>query len=102
MAWSVCLGVRPIESVGSTSLNQIGTHFYLYNSAGSGPSLKVNNTDVTAGQYGAWTPLGVEQTATGYEVAWKNGSADQYIVWYTNSSGNRVSQSAIVSGGQIL
>jgi serralysin len=87
-----------IESYGSTSLTQVGTHFYLYNSAGSGPSLKVNNADVTAGQYGNWTPLGAEQTATGYEVVWKNSTADQYIVWNTNSSGNWVSQSATVNG----
>ena len=27
--------------------------------------------DVVAGQFGAWTPIGAEQTASGYEVAWK-------------------------------
>ena len=36
-------------------------------------------------------PIGVEQTASGYEVAWKVTGADQYTVWNTDSSGNYVS-----------
>jgi hypothetical protein len=44
-----------------------------------------------AGQFGAWTPIGAEQTASGYEVAWKMTGADQYSVWATDSSGNYVS-----------
>src|SRR5207253_3010679 len=43
---------------------------------------------VTAGQIAAWTPIGAELTATGYQVDWKNGSADQYAGWNTDSSGN--------------
>ena len=35
-----------------------------------------------------WTPIGAEQTASGYEVAWKVTGADQYTVWNTDSSGN--------------
>ena len=45
-----------------------------------------------------WTPIGAEQTATGYEVAWKVPAADQYIVWNTDSNGNHVSQTAVMSG----
>ena len=44
-----------------------------------------------AGQFGAWAPIGAEQTASGYEVAWKVTGADQYTVWNTDSSGNFVS-----------
>ena len=43
------------------------------------------------GQSGSWSPIGAEQTATGYEVAWKNSAADQYTVWSTDSSGNFLS-----------
>ena len=39
----------------------------------------------------AWTPIGAEQTASGYEVAWKVTGADQYTVWTTDNSGNYVS-----------
>ena len=46
---------------------------------------------LSAGQFGAWTPIGAEQTASGYEVAWKVSGADQYTVWNTDSSGNYVS-----------
>jgi len=30
---------------------------------------------VTAGAYGAWAPIGFEQIAGGYEVAWKSSGA---------------------------
>ena len=38
-----------------------------------------------------WTPIGAEQTASGYEVAWKVTGADQYSVWTTDSSGSYTS-----------
>ena len=53
---------------------------------------------VVAGQFGSWTPIGTEQTAGGYEVAWKVTGSDQYIVWNTDNAGNQVSQTAIMSG----
>ena len=72
-----------IEAIGSTSLVEVGTKFFLDNiSTGSGPSLKYGGADVVAGQFGGgWTPIGAEQTATGYEVAWKN-AAGQYSLEY--------------------
>ena len=52
-----------------------------------------------AGEFGAWTPIGAEVTATGYDVAWKVAGADQYIVWDTDSSGNYISNlTDVVSG----
>ena len=51
------------------------------------------------GKWGAWTPIGAEQTASGYEVAWKMAGADQYQVWSTTSSGNYSSHLlGVVSG----
>ncbi|SHM81480.1 M10 family metallopeptidase C-terminal domain-containing protein [Bradyrhizobium lablabi] len=78
-----------IESAGATSLVQNGQNFYLDNiSTGTGPTLKYNGTTVVAGQFGGYTPIGAEQTSTGYEVAWKMAGADLYSVWSTDSSGN--------------
>ena len=52
-----------------------------------------------AGQFGAWVPIGAEQTATGYEVAWKVTGTDQYSVWNTDSNGNYISNIiGVVSG----
>jgi hypothetical protein len=52
-----------------------------------------------AGQAGTWAPIAAEQTAGGFEVAWKNAAADQYTVWTTDSSGNFLSLlAANVSG----
>jgi hypothetical protein len=88
-----------IESFGSTSLTEIGSHFYLYGSGGTGPSLKYQGTDYVAGQFGQITPIGAEQTANGYEVAWKMPGADQYSVWVTDNNGNYLSNTlTIVSG----
>src|SRR5688572_11080356 len=78
-----------IESYGSTSLAQIGDNYALYaTGTTSGPVLKINDTNVYVGQWGAWSPIGVEQTATGYEVAWKNGNVDEFIIWGTDFDGD--------------
>jgi hypothetical protein len=89
-----------IESFGSTSLVQVGGNYYLDSiSTGTGPELKDNGTAVLAGQFGTLAPIGVEQTASGYDVAWKVPGADQYLVWSTDSSGNYLSAiTSVVSG----
>ena len=77
-------GASVIESLGSTSLVEVGTNFYLDSiSTGTGPSLKYGGADVVAGQFGiGWTPIGTEQTATGYEVAWKERCRSVFGVEY--------------------
>lgn len=81
-----------IESSGSTSLNQVGSNFYFFNSSGTGPSFKFGGSPYTAGSFGAWNPIGVEQVGGGgYYLAWKVAGADQYTVWTTDSNGNYVS-----------
>ncbi len=77
-----------IESFGSTSLVQVGNDYFLdSNSTGTGPELKYGGAPLTAGEY-AWTPIGAEQTSTGYEIALKSAATGQYTVWITDSSGN--------------
>jgi hypothetical protein len=89
-----------IETAGSTSLAEIANNYFLYAAGGSsGPELKYADTNFVAGEFGAWAPIGAEQSASGYEVAWKVTGADQYTVWNTDSSGNYISNNiAIVSG----
>jgi hypothetical protein len=89
--------VTPIESSGSTTLTKVADSYFM-NYGSSGPQVRFGGTYVAAGQFGAWTPIGAEQTASGYQVAWKNGGNDQYVVWNTDSSGNFLSQSAVVTG----
>ena len=61
-----------IEAFGSTSLVQVGNNYLSHSiSSGTGPELKYGGAAVVAGQLGAWAPIGAEQTASGYEVAWK-------------------------------
>ena len=91
-----------IESFGSTSLTEVGNHFYLDNSSGVGPSLKLSGADVVAGQFDStapWVPIGAEAIAGGYEVAWKVTGSDQYTVWNTDSSGNYTSNLVLVVSG---
>jgi hypothetical protein len=81
-----------IESAGSTKLVQVGGNYYLDAiSTGTGPVLKISGAAVTAGQYGTWAPIGAEQTASGYDVAWKDPGSGQYSVWSTDSNGNYLS-----------
>ena len=79
---------KVIQTDGSTSLTEVANQFYLYGSSGSDPALKYNGANVTAGEFGAWTPIGAIQTASGYDVAWKNTGTGQYTVWSTDSNGN--------------
>ena len=90
-----------IESIGATTLVKVANGYFLYPTGGTG-SLGIPLTSsgglVTAGQFGAWTPIGAEQTASGYNIAWKFGSADQYTVWSTDSSGSFVSNTPTAFG----
>ena len=85
-------GAAVIEAVGSTSLVEVGNNYFLNSiSSGIGPELKYGGAPFAAGQFGGWSPIGAEQTSTGYEVAWKVTGADQYTVWNTDSNGNYIS-----------
>jgi serralysin len=88
-----------IEALGSTKLVLLTNNYYLQNiGSGSGPTLKYSSVAVTAGQFGAWTPIGTEQTSSGYQVVMKNGSADSYVVWVTDTNGNYLTNGAPASG----
>ena len=91
------LNTKVIETAGATSLIQAGENFSL-SSGGAGPTLKAYGAAVIAGQSGGWTPIGVEKTATGYQVAWKGPDKDQFGFWNTDSSGNLVSNTGVLSG----
>ena len=67
------------------------TNYYLEPNGGTAVKLSYNGAPVTVGQFGAWTPIAAQQTATGYEVALEDVGADHYAVWDTDSSGNFVS-----------
>ncbi len=93
-----------IEAFGSTSLVEAGSNYFLNSiSSGTGPELKfADGTPFVAGQAGTWSPIGAEQTSTGYEVAWKVAGADQYSAWSTDSNGNYISNIiGVVSGTSI-
>ncbi|TYL84552.1 hypothetical protein FXB38_12745 [Bradyrhizobium cytisi] len=78
-----------IEAYGSTSLLQAGSNYFMNPVAGgAGPELKYSGSGVVVGQFGGYTPIGVEAVTNGYEVAWKNTSTGQYSVWSTDTSGN--------------
>ena len=76
-----------IEAFGSTSLIQIGNNYFLQPNGGTAVELSLHGAPVQAGEFGTWTPIGAEQTASGYEVAWKTTDTNLYQVWGTDSSG---------------
>ena len=95
-------GVIPIEAVGVTKLVKSGNNFVLDPMASlGGPLLKYNGANVTVGQFGNYTPIAAEQTASGYEVAWKNGALDDYIVWNTDNNGNLLSSIGPLTGSSV-
>ena len=98
------IGLTVIESSGTMSLLTDGTHYYLQPNGGTPVELSYNGAPVTAGefaQYGYDAPIAAAQTASGYEVAWKSTSGDQYQIWTTDSSGNYLSSPFLGSGVQV-
>jgi hypothetical protein len=88
-----------IESSGTTNLLTDGTNYYLQ--VGEAPAIELSygGTPVVAGEFGPWTLIAAQQTTSGYEIALYNAGAGQYDVWYTDSSGNMLSDaSGFVSG----
>src|SRR5882762_4119156 len=89
------IGIPVIESAGSTSLIEVGGGYYL-SSGGIGPELRYGGSPVVVGEFAGDTPIGAEQTSTGYEVAWKVDGTDQFGVWTTDSNGNYLSNIGLV------
>src|SRR5258706_427776 len=92
-----------IEGFGSTSLVEVGSNYFLDPNGGSPVELSYGGAPVVDGQFdqfgGHWVPIGAEQTASGYEVAWKVTGADKYTVWYTDGNGNYLSSAFDVASG---
>src|SRR5258707_9860521 len=63
----------------------------------SGTVLRYGGASVVPGT-SPWTPRAAEQAGSGYQVVLKPGSADQYIVWTTDSGGNFQLSSGVLSG----
>ncbi|WP_194467131.1 M10 family metallopeptidase C-terminal domain-containing protein [Bradyrhizobium sp. CCBAU 53340] len=81
-----------LEAYGSTSLVQTSSGYFLDPvGGGTGPQLKYGGSAVIPGQFAPWTPIGAEQTTTGYEIAFKQPGTNYFTVWNTDSSGNYVS-----------
>jgi VCBS repeat-containing protein len=90
-----------IEALGSTSLVEVGTIFFLYPVGGSsGPELSMFGAPVVAGNpgFGGWVPVGAEPVAGGYEVAWSLPGANEFLVWSTDSNANYISNTSEMAG----
>jgi pimeloyl-ACP methyl ester carboxylesterase len=91
-----------IESLGSTSLVEDATNYFLVSNSGS-VELSNGGTPVVAGQLtqsgSPWVPIAAEQTTSGYEVAWKVAGADDYMIWNTDSGGNYLATALDAASG---
>jgi hypothetical protein len=100
---SIGLPAKVIESLGSTRPEQVESNYFLDPNGGSAVEPSFGGAPVEAGQFdqfgGPWAPIGAEQTASGYEVAWKITGADQYTVWFTDQSGNYISSAFDLASG---
>jgi serralysin len=82
--------VTVIQTDGSTSLVQIGNTYALY-SNGAGPTIKIGGVPIIVGQLGSTIPIGAIQTATGYDIAWKDPTTGQFTFTTADSNGNYTS-----------
>ena len=99
---TIGLTTTVIQTDRSTSLTEVANEYFLEN-GGTGPSkFKFEGAPVTAGEFGAWVPIGAAQTASGYEVAIEIPGANLYSVWNVDSNGNIVSDTiGAVSGREL-
>ena len=86
------IGLKPgqvIQIDNTTTLISVGNEYVMEGSGGSGPTLQYLGNPVTAGEFGAYTPIGAAAlTAGGYEVALKNTATGLITVWDTDANGN--------------
>ena len=92
-----------IEAAGVTSLVEVGSVYFLNPVAGgTGPELFYDSAPVTDGMWAGWTPVGAEQTANGYDIAWENAADGLFNIWSTDSNGNYLATMALgVSGASL-
>ena len=86
---------------GSTSLVQLADQYALENSSGAGPHLMLNGAPVTAGEIPGWAPIGAVATSTGYQVAWKETGASQFVIWNVSANGSYISNGGALSGTSV-
>src|SRR5262249_53628886 len=104
-SYTLDISLPMIEAFGATSLCQVGSNYFLYPNGGSAAELSYGGAPVVDGQFdqfafgGHFVPIGAEQTASGYEVAWKITGVDQYTVWYTDNNGNYLSSAFDYASG---
>ena len=55
-----------------------------------------------AGQFAPYAPVGVERTASGYEVAFKNAGTNQFSIWSTDNNGNFLSYTVYSGTSTVL
>ncbi|PSO16017.1 M10 family metallopeptidase C-terminal domain-containing protein [Bradyrhizobium sp. MOS003] len=78
-----------IEAFGATRAVLYSGNYYLYDTAGAGPTLKYAGAAVIAANYSTWSVIGAEKVSGGgYDVVWKNSANAHYSVWSTDSNGN--------------
>ena len=84
-------GATTIKSSGTTSLLASGNTYLLQVGSGGAVQLTYGGQPVMPGEFGALTPIAAQQTASGFEVAWRIPGSDVYQVWNTDSAGNYLS-----------
>ena len=62
----------------TNGITPIGNLFELNPGGGTGPLLQDQGSVITSGE--AWAPVGAVKTGNGYEVAWRDASANEYTV----------------------
>lgn len=89
-----------IEAFGTTTLAQVADAFFLYPAGStSGPQVSLFGAPATLGQIPGWSLIGAERMSDGYEVVLKVVGAPLYIVWQTDTDGNYLSNSGVLSAG---
>jgi hypothetical protein len=82
------------------NLTRVGDNYFLFDSSGTGPSLKYEGANLSVASDFTWYgPIAAVRTATGYDVALKAYGKSQYMIASVDTNGNWTTNlTPIVSG----
>ena len=90
---------RTIATNGVTTLAQVGNQYALESGGSIQAWVEYQGSPVTAVSGATWAPVGAVETGNGYEVAWRDASANEYAVWNTDLSGDYTTSATGVPTG---
>ena len=85
---TIGLKSTPLSTDNGVTFSLVANQYQLQSTAGGTVTLQFNGSPVTLGQFGDYAPIGAVAVTGGYDVAFKQASTGNFVVWKVDGSGN--------------